>query len=70
MRRLGNVQRNTRTALVKLAQTALCHCKMLLCGELHPIKSDGLIHQHATAAQVAHDQQTLRAGDALTGVSL
>ena len=69
MRRLGHVQSNTRTVLVKLAQAALCQGKMLLCGELHPIKSDGLILRHATAAQVAHGQQTLRAGNALTSVS-
>jgi len=51
MRRYGNVQRNTRAVFVKLAQTALCHGKILLCGELHPIKGDGLILRHATAAQ-------------------
>ena len=53
MRRYGNVQRNTRAILVKLAQTALGLGKILLCGELHPIKSNGLIFRHATAAQLS-----------------
>ena len=52
MRRYGNVQRNTRAILVKLAQTALGLGKILLCGELHPIKGDGLIFRHPKRVHV------------------
>ena len=56
MGRLGNVHRNAKTIFVKLAQTALCHGKVLLSGELHPIKGDNLVLRYATAAQVANSQ--------------
>ena len=67
---LADVQINAIAVFVKFAEATLREAKVLVGGELHPIKSYRLILRHATTPQVAQSQQSLRPRNALTRVGL
>jgi len=56
MKRQINVRLSTQPIFVEFPQTSLRQRKILLRGELHPMKSDGFVFNYATAALVAHGQ--------------